>query len=177
MTAFLIDEMFPIAAAVLLRDTYGHDAVHVAEAGLRAAEDAHVASVARGEGRAVVTENVADFAAERDVVLVFVLKKNLPAGGGQAAALAKVLNRWAQEHPEPDLFHLAIDVAHRPCGHTEVGSPAAGAGFSGQRMARNFCLHNGPALIPSAIFRDVPHSRRGQRGAAGQEMITTAAPR
>ena len=103
MSAFLIDEMFPVAAAALLRGTYGHDAVHVAEAGLRAAEDAHVAAVARGEGRAVVTENVVDFAAERDVVLVFVLKKNLPAGGGQAAALAKVLDRWAQEHPDPYL--------------------------------------------------------------------------
>jgi hypothetical protein len=101
VSAFLIDEMFPIAAAVLLRDTYGHDAVHVAEAGLRAAEDAHVTAVARAEGRAVVTENVADFAAERDVVMVFVLKKNLPAGGGQAAALAKILDRWAQEHPDP----------------------------------------------------------------------------
>jgi Domain of unknown function (DUF5615) len=103
VTAFLIDEMFPMAAAALLRDTYDHDAVHVAEAGLRAAEDAQVAAVARGEGRAVVTENVTDFAAERDVVLVFVLKKNLPAGGGQAAALAKALDRWAQEHPEPYL--------------------------------------------------------------------------
>ena len=105
MSAFLIDEMFPLAAAALLRDTYGHDAVHVAEAGLRAAEDAQVAAVARGEGRAVVTENAADFAAERDVVLVFVLKKNLPSGGGQAAALAKVLDRWAQEHPDPYLGH------------------------------------------------------------------------
>jgi hypothetical protein len=103
VSAFLIDEMFPIATAALLRDTYGHDAVHVAEAGLRAAEDAQVAAVARGEGRAVVTENTADFAAERDVVLVFVLKKNLPAGGGQAAALAKVLDRWAQQYPNPYL--------------------------------------------------------------------------
>jgi hypothetical protein len=103
VSAFLIDEMFPIAAAALLRDTYGHDAVHVAEIGLRAAEDAHVAAVARGEGRAVVTENVADFAAERDVVLVFVLKKYLPTGGGQATALAKVLDRWAREHPDPYL--------------------------------------------------------------------------
>src|SRR5499427_1489273 len=92
--------MFPVAAAALLRDTYGRDAVHVAEAGLRAAEDSQVAAVARGERRAVVTENVADFAAERDVVLVFVLKKNLPSGGGQAAALAKVLDRWAQNHPD-----------------------------------------------------------------------------
>ena len=103
MTAFLIDEMFPMATAVILRETYGHDAVHVAEVGLRAAEDAQVAVVAWGEGRAAVTENVADFAAERDVVLVFVLKKNLPAGGGQAAALTKTLDRWAQEHPDPYL--------------------------------------------------------------------------
>ena len=103
MSAFLIGEMFPIAAAALLRDTYGHDAVHVAEAGLRAAEDAHVAAAARREGRAVVTENVVDFASERDVVLVFVLKKSLPPGGGQAAALAKVLDRWAQDHPDPYL--------------------------------------------------------------------------
>ena len=103
MTAFIVDEMFPTATAVLLCDTYGHDAVHVAEAGLRAADDAQVAATARAEGRAVVTENVADFAAERDIVLVFVLKKNLPAGCGQAAALAKVLDRWAQQYPNPYL--------------------------------------------------------------------------
>lgn len=103
MTAFLVDEMFPASAAVLLRDTHGYNAVHVAEIGLRGADDAQGAAVARAEDRAVVTENVADFAAGRDVVLVFVLKKNLPAGGGQAAALAKVLDRWAQDHPDPYL--------------------------------------------------------------------------
>ena len=105
MTSFLIDEMFPVAAARLLRDTYGADAVHVAEAGLTAADDAHVAATGRAEGRAVVTENVADFAAERDVVLVFVLKKNLPTGGAQAAALARMLHRWTQEFPDPYLGH------------------------------------------------------------------------
>jgi Domain of unknown function (DUF5615) len=103
MTAFLVDEMFPPAAAVLLREKYGHDAIHVAEAGLQGADDAQVAAVARAEGRAVVTENVADFGAERDVVLVFVLKKNLPPGGAQARALASVLDGWAHEHPEPYL--------------------------------------------------------------------------
>ena len=103
MTAFLVDEMFPPATAVILRDTYGHDAVHVTEVGLRGADDAHGATAARAEGRAVVTENVADFAAERDVILVFVLKRNLPAGGGQAVALAKVLDRWFQDHPGPYL--------------------------------------------------------------------------
>jgi hypothetical protein len=103
MTAFMIDEMLPVAAAALLRDTCGHDAVHVAEAGLRAAEDAEVASAARAEGRAVVTGNVADFSAERDVVLVFVLKKNLPPGGEMAAGLAKILDLWAQDHHDPYL--------------------------------------------------------------------------
>jgi len=103
VTAFLIDEMFPVAVARLLRDTYGHDAVHVCEVGLRATEDPRVAMAARAEDRAVVTENVADFSAERDVVLVFVLKKNLPAGGAQAAALAKVLDSWAHTHPDPYL--------------------------------------------------------------------------
>jgi hypothetical protein len=105
VTFFLIDEMFPVAAAEVLRTTHGHDAVHVAEVGLRAAEDAQVAAMARADGRAVVTGNVADFAAERDVVLVFILKRNLPAGGGQAAALARILDRWAQDVPDPYLGH------------------------------------------------------------------------
>jgi hypothetical protein len=103
VTAFLVDEMFPMAAAALLRDTFGHDAVHVAEGGLRAAEDHQVAAAARAEGRAVVTENVADFSAERDVVLVFALKRNLPAGGALAAAFAKLLDRWTHDYPDPYL--------------------------------------------------------------------------
>ena len=103
MTAFLVDEMFSMVVAELLRKTYGHDAVHVAEVGLQAADDAQVAARARAEDRAVVTENVADFAAERDLVLVFVLKRNLPAGGGQTAALAKILDRWTRDYPDPYL--------------------------------------------------------------------------
>lgn len=103
MTAFLIDEMFPAAAASLLRDKYGHDAVHVTDIGLRGAPDAQVAAAARADGRAVVTENVADFSPERDVILVVVLKKNLPAGGGQASALAAALDRWSHEYPDPYL--------------------------------------------------------------------------
>ncbi len=103
MTAFLIDEMFPPAAAALLREKYGHDAVHVSEVGLQAADDSVVAATGRAEGRAVVTENVADDVTERDLVLVFVLKKNLPPGGGQAAALAKALDRWAHDQPDPYL--------------------------------------------------------------------------
>jgi Domain of unknown function (DUF5615) len=101
VSKFLIDEMFAPAAAALLRDTYRHDAVHVGEIGLLAADDALVAATARADGRAVVTENVADFAAERDTVLVFVLKRNLPPGRAQTASLAAVLDRWARDNPEP----------------------------------------------------------------------------
>jgi hypothetical protein len=101
VTAFLIDEMFPVAVAQLLRKSYGHDGVHVAEVGLGGTEDTRVADAARTEGRVIVTENVADFSLERDVVVVFVLKKNMPAGGAQSPALAPALNRWAGANPDP----------------------------------------------------------------------------
>jgi hypothetical protein len=100
---FLIDEMFPSTVAELIRDTYQRDAVHVAEIGLRGAEDASVAATVRAQNRAVVTENVVDFAGERYLVLVFVPKRNLPQGGAQAAALAKTLDKWAQNNPDPYL--------------------------------------------------------------------------
>lgn len=103
MTRFLLDEMFSPSAARMLREHSEHDAMHVSEAGLRGADDAAVA--ARTQGAVLVTENVADFAAERDVVLVFVLKRNLPAGGGQAKALAVLLVRWVAANPDPYVGH------------------------------------------------------------------------
>lgn len=100
MRGLLIDEMFPAAAAELLREK-GHDVVHVAEVGLLATDDALVTEAARAEQRGIVTENVVDFAPERDVVLVFVLKRHLPSGGAQAAALARTLDRWLLDNPDP----------------------------------------------------------------------------
>lgn len=97
----LIDETFPGAAARQLREDLGHDAVHLWDVGLRGAEDSAVAAVARAEERAMVTENVADFAGEQDLILVCVLKRNLPAGGAQAAAFADLLDRWARANPRP----------------------------------------------------------------------------
>jgi hypothetical protein len=32
---------------------------------------------------------------------VFILKRNLPPGGAQAAGLAKILDRWPSDNPEP----------------------------------------------------------------------------
>lgn len=101
MNGFLIDEMFPPSAAEILRDEYSRDALHVCEAGLRATADDLVAAVARAEGRAIVTENFADYAAERDVILLFVRKESLPPGDAMAKALAGLLDAWAQDNPEP----------------------------------------------------------------------------
>lgn len=99
----LLDAMWPPAAAQHLRDELAHDAVHVSEVGLRAVADSEVATTARSEQRALVTENVADFAVERDLVVVCVLKRNLPDGTAQAPALASLLHRWARANPTPYL--------------------------------------------------------------------------
>ena len=101
MTRFLLDEMFPAQAAALLREDHDHDALHVTEVGLGGVDDAAVAAAARSERWVVVTENVADFAAEHDLVLVFILKERLPSDSAQAAALADVLQRWALANPQP----------------------------------------------------------------------------
>ena len=85
--------MFPSEAARLLRE-FGHDAVGVTEIGLGGAVDHDVAIAARIEERVMVTENVADFARYQDLVLVCVLKRSLPSGGGQARALAVLLDQW-----------------------------------------------------------------------------------
>lgn len=98
---FLVDEMFPPTVAEVLRDDHGHDAVHVTEVGLGAADDRTVAAAARTQDRALVTENVVHFADERELVLVFVHKRKLPAGGAQATALAELLDRWAADHAAP----------------------------------------------------------------------------
>lgn len=105
MIGLLLDEMFPVEAAVRLREKRDRDAVHVWDVGLIATADARIADFARADDRAVVTENVADFAAEADLVLVFVLMKNLPTGSSQAAALAAVLARWADANPDPYRGH------------------------------------------------------------------------
>ncbi|MFA9430741.1 DUF5615 family PIN-like protein [Egicoccus sp. AB-alg2] len=98
---FLVDEMFPPATAQVLRRDSDQEAEHVTEVGLAGADDADVASFSRAHGAAVVTDNVADFARMDDLVVVFVLKRRLPAGNAQAAAIASLLRRWAADHPRP----------------------------------------------------------------------------
>lgn len=96
---FLIDEMFPRAACGQLADL-GHDAVHVRDRGLAARPDSEVSALAMAEDRALVTENVRDFAAEHGIVVVGVLKSRLPPGG-MHVHLAGLLDGWAKANPDP----------------------------------------------------------------------------
>ena len=52
------------------------------------------------EQRALVTENVKDFANEPGLVVVCVLKSRLPAKG-MHVHLASLLDSWAAAHPDP----------------------------------------------------------------------------
>ncbi len=97
---FLIDEMFPPETACLRLVERGHDAVGVRDLGVNARPDREVAAAAAREGRAFVTENVKDFAAEHDIIVVCVLKSHLPQRG-MDAHLAEALDHWAAANPEP----------------------------------------------------------------------------
>lgn len=96
---FLIDEMFPAAAAELLRAN-GHDAVHVFERGLGARPDSELVALAKSESRVLVTENVQDFAVAPGIAVACVLKSRLRAKA-MAVDLAELLTRWAAGEPEP----------------------------------------------------------------------------
>jgi Domain of unknown function (DUF5615) len=109
---FLVDEMFPSAAFVSLREL-GHDALHVRHCGVDARPDLEVAAVARRDRRVLVTENVKDFAHEQDVVIVCVLKSRLKRKG-LAEHLAATLDAWAQAHRAPYQGLHRPDVSPRP---------------------------------------------------------------
>lgn len=96
---FLLDEMFPGQTTDRLR-LLGHDASSVRDLGLGGRPDPEVAAYARASGLVLVTENVKDFVAEREVVIVVVLKAGLPAEG-MAHHLAERLAAWALAHPQP----------------------------------------------------------------------------
>lgn len=96
---FVIDEMFPAATCEHLGEL-GHDAVHVREAGLGACSDSAVIEFARRDDRAVVTENVKDYAAAADIVVVCVLKSRIPAAG-MADHVARLLDSLAATNQTP----------------------------------------------------------------------------
>jgi predicted nuclease of predicted toxin-antitoxin system len=106
---WLLDEMLPPAAAENLR-ARGHDAVSVVDVGLGAADDAEVYAKAEAEGRVMVTENFGDFATlfterqarnEPCVPVVFVRRAAMSPRGGLAAQIARRLDTWAMQTPDP----------------------------------------------------------------------------
>jgi predicted nuclease of predicted toxin-antitoxin system len=106
---WLLDAMLPPAAADEL-DRLGHDAVSVLRMEMGAADDAKVFERAVTDGRVMVTENFADFAAlladrqnrgEPATPVVFVRRDNLPRRGALAGHLARKLHQWARANPEP----------------------------------------------------------------------------
>lgn len=56
--------------------------------------------MAAAEQRALVTENVRDFAREQGIVIVCVLKSRLPSAG-MPVHLAALLDGWAKANPDP----------------------------------------------------------------------------
>jgi hypothetical protein len=86
----LIDEMYPPAVAEQLRKA-GHDAVSIHDdASTRGLDDAAVCGLAVSAGRAVVTENAADF---------LLVVRNLLATGERAPTLVITSNRSFPRHP------------------------------------------------------------------------------
>lgn len=107
---FLVDEMFSPQVAEQLRAA-GHDARHVSDASLVAAEDARVLDLAAVEQRVLVTENAIDFvpllderaaAGVQTTPVLIALKRRLPRPAGALVhVLVQRLSRWADDHPEP----------------------------------------------------------------------------
>ena len=106
---FLLDEMLPPATSEQLVEL-GHDAVSVHEAGLAGAEDEAVYEQAVEQRRVVVTENFGDFSllverrlavAQPTAPVVFLRKASFPRRGRLADHLARALDAWAADHPEP----------------------------------------------------------------------------
>ncbi len=108
----LLDEHYSPKIAEELRKR-GHDVVSVKERGdLRGVSDRELWTRAAAGGRAVVTENVADFAVlleqrlrndEPAVPVVFVRKADLPRRGALPHRLAQRLHAWAEANPDPYL--------------------------------------------------------------------------
>jgi hypothetical protein len=114
----LIDEMYPLAIAVQVRDR-GHDVEAVTERPeLRALADAHLFALAQQEQRAVVTENISDFsviASDHDQRgelhhgLVLVAPSSYPRGNPRTIGLMVTkLNQLLDEHPETTPMGLRL---------------------------------------------------------------------
>jgi predicted nuclease of predicted toxin-antitoxin system len=86
----LLDEMYASFIAEELR-ARGHDVTSVHEAPGRGTPDEDLFEFARGEGRAIVTENVSDFRP--------LAEAQLAAGGNHAGVVFTTEKRWSRRDP------------------------------------------------------------------------------
>ncbi|MBA3744190.1 MAG: DUF5615 family PIN-like protein [Sporichthya sp.] len=112
--------MFPAAVCPLLRER-GHDALHVFDLGLGSRPDTQIIAAALADGRVIVTENVADFAAVPEFV-VFCVRKSKLTARPRAAALADLIDAWARTNPDP------YRGLHWPEPLADPETPSAGSG-------------------------------------------------
>lgn len=96
---FLIDAMLPPQVAALLDDS-GHDATTPSDLGAHNLPDDVLVHLAAAEGRVIVTENASDFAHVTTCPVLFVRKAWWPSGA-LAVRLAKALDAWAADNPQP----------------------------------------------------------------------------
>ena len=110
----LLDEMYPRLIAIELQ-ARGHDVASVHDLAGRGITDEDVLAYARGEGRAVVTENVRDYrplaealiaAGESHAGLVLTTPKRWPRSnpGALIAALDKLLNTTPEQPVDVELW-------------------------------------------------------------------------
>lgn len=115
---FLIDEMLPSVTAAHLR-RLGHEASGVRDLGLGNRPDDEILGVAEVEGWVVVTENADDFivliterlVAGRTTAPLVIVHRGRLDGGAIADRLARSLDRWARDHPEPWVGPHWISIA------------------------------------------------------------------
>ena len=109
----LLDEMYSASVAEQLR-IRGHDVVSIHDQGFRwleGAPDKEVFAAAQVEGRAVVTENVADFRhleatalgrGDQYAGLVFTTNRRFPRGDpGTVGLLVRALDALLEQPPRP----------------------------------------------------------------------------
>jgi Domain of unknown function (DUF5615) len=101
----LLDEMYPPALAAALR-AVGIDAATVVELGLAGGSDPEVLAAASLEGRAVLTENVADFAR--------ISGEHLAAGGGHSGVLVALSSRFSRRPAGTGALVAAIRAVADP---------------------------------------------------------------
>jgi hypothetical protein len=112
----LTDEHYATDIAIQLRPA-GHDAAAVLELGMTGTADEALLVAAAGQGRALLTNNVRDFASiavlwakggQDHYGLLFTSAESLPRGRGTIGLYVEVLGALFDAHPAEDALHNQV---------------------------------------------------------------------